>query len=551
MLYTLKFKIWSIVILGIILYGAIHFIQIKNNITTIAQKSFLPAKAALPEKTAEKNINSATLRTLFLKAQNFGSVRIIVEIKSQKVNNNSEKNIYFLELQKVVKSAQNQFLSTLSNIKRVRRYQYMPFLALEVDETALKIIETNPKVIGIYEDEILTPSLAESTAIINADDAWTLGNQGLGQAVAVIDTGVDSTHPFLSGKIVSEACYSENLCPGGEQEEIGPGTAQNCDVTKTTQCEHGTHLAGIIAGKNGFYSGKTLNGVAPGASLISIQVYSMYENKPEYCGSNAPCVVTFASDITFAFERVLEIALDENFGFTVVAANASLQSSTGYTSTSECDTKYPYWKTAFDNLRASNIASIISSGNSSYTDKISAPACVSSAISVGNTEDNDTVRANSNSASFLSLLAPGTSILSSIPGGSYGEKTGTSQAAPHVAGSFALLREMLPNATVNDILTFLKQNGVLITDSKNGITTPRIDVGAASQSCQITESSEWFIEKNCIMRQSFAPTEAVRVGPTGGIFIQNGTALDVDFVNTFLTIESGGKILIEPVGKIY
>ncbi|MBI2463847.1 S8 family serine peptidase [Candidatus Peregrinibacteria bacterium] len=546
MIHTLKLhKLWTLAILGIILYGGMYVVYKTKNATAIARKSVIEAK------TAEKNINNVLLQKLALKAQSTESVRIIIEIASQKTN--FAKNKYFSELQKAVKSAQDEFLSTFSNtnIQRIKRYRYMPFIALEVNAATLKTIATNPNVINIYEDEILTPSLSESIGIINADDAWTLGNQGAGQAVGIIDTGIDSTHPFLTGKIVSEACYSDNLCPGGGQEETGPGTAQNCDVTKTTQCEHGTHIAGIVAGKNGYYSGKTLNGVAPNANLISIQVYSMYENKPEYCGSDAPCVVTFSSDVTFGFERVLELALDENFGFSVVAVNGSLQSSTGYSTSSECDTKYSYWKTAFDNLRAANVAPIMSSGNNSYTDKISAPGCLSNAISVGNTENNDTVRASSNSAAFLSLLAPGTSILSSIPGGSYGEKTGTSQATPHVAGSWALIREMIPNASVNDVLTFLKQNGVLITDSKNGITTARIDVGAASQSCQITGTTEWFIEKNCILRQTLGPMGAVRVGPSGGIFIQDGAALDIDFVSASLTIEQGGKMLIEPLGKIY
>jgi serine protease len=131
-------------------------------------------------------------------------------------------------------------------------------------------------------------------------------------------------------------------------------------------------------------------------------------------------------------------------------------------------------------LRAANIATVVASGNEGFTDGLSEPACVSSAISVGNTTKSDTVNPNSNSASFLSLLAPGTSIVSSVPSfPGVAQLTGTSMAAPHVAGSFALLRQAKPSASVSEILAALQKTGVPIRDPRNGITQSRIDVEAA------------------------------------------------------------------------
>ena len=143
------------------------------------------------------------------------------------------------------------------------------------------------------------------------------------------------------------------------------------------------------------------------------------------------------------------------------------------------------------------IATIISAGNYGgllpITDGISRPACIQSAISVGATDDQDRVASFFNNASILSLLAPGTGtgkdlstnppgsgIYSSIPGGSYTDMSGTSMAAPHVAGAWALLRQARPAATVDQILDALQSTGVLITDEKRPhITKPRIQVDSA------------------------------------------------------------------------
>ena len=81
---------------------------------------------------------------------------------------------------------------------------------------------------------------------------------------------------------------------------------------------------------------------------------------------------------------------------------------------------------------------MIASGNSGTTNAISAPACISTAISVGATDKNDQVASYSNSAAILNLLAPGHSIKSAIPGTSYDFKSGTSMATPHVAAAWAV-----------------------------------------------------------------------------------------------------------------
>jgi subtilisin family serine protease len=153
-----------------------------------------------------------------------------------------------------------------------------------------------------------------------------------------------------------------------------------------------------------------------------------------------------------------------------------------YDSYCDSDSDQLATKAAIDTLRSVNIATVIASGNDGYSDGISAPACISSAVSVGSTTDADVVSSFSNVASFLSLLAPGSSITSSVPGVGYETWSGTSMAAPHVAGAWAVLKSKMPSASVSEILTSLQTSGVTVDDTRPGwfVTgMKRIQVDAA------------------------------------------------------------------------
>src|SRR5262249_26831189 len=113
---------------------------------------------------------------------------------------------------------------------------------------------------------------------------------------------------------------------------------------------------------------------------------------------------------------------------------------------------------------------------------VAAPGCITTAITVGNTTKSDTVNGSSDSAAVVDLLAPGTNITSSVPGGGFAQMTGTSMATPHVAGAFAALRSARNDLTVDQIETTLKTTGVSITDARNNLARPRIDLAAAVRS---------------------------------------------------------------------
>jgi subtilisin len=364
-------------------------------------------------------------------------------------------------------------LSRLPARARVPRpFQTVPFIALELTPEERAALALDPDVERVLDDVLLFPVLTDSAPLVEADQAWNAGFDGSGMVVAVLDTGVDTTHPFLAGKVVEEACYSktqpgvsETLCPSGLDQQIGFGAAVPCTLTN---CFHGTHVAGIAAGHDPLAT-EPIAGVARGASVFAIQVFTKVID-PASCGGVAPCIGAFSSDVIAGLERVYAVALGGTH--TIASVNMSLG---GNLFTSPCNNE-PY-KPIIDNLRSIGIATIVASGNSGIPFAITSPACISSAVSVGSTNKDDVVSTFSNGASFLSLLAPGESITSSVTGGTYSAVSGTSMATPHVAGAWAVLREAAPNASVAAILASLRSTGLPVRDDRflgSGPTIPRI-----------------------------------------------------------------------------
>jgi hypothetical protein len=350
----------------------------------------------------------------------------------------------------------------------LRQFETVPLLALEVGPDALAELEAAFSVDVIAEDRLRIPQLNDSVPLIEGDLAWANGFDGTGTVVAVLDTGVERLHTFLTGKVVEEACYSSNItgqsrtvCPNGQTSQTGTNSARPCTLEG---CFHGTHVAGVVAGKG--TGSVTFSGVAKGAQLMAIQVFSRITSAT-LCGGFAPCLGAWESDIIKGLERVYQRRTARNF----VAANLSLG---GDLFTEPCATDIH--KPIIDNLRAARIATIVASGNDGSTNSIAAPACVPTAISVGSVGQNDEVSWFSNVAPFLTMFAPGEAVTSALQGGGFISADGTSAATPHVAGAWAVLRQAAPNATVDQILDAVVTTGLPVTEAISGVTKPRIRV---------------------------------------------------------------------------
>jgi subtilisin family serine protease len=397
-----------------------------------------------------------------------GSVtRVIVELRTSRVHVPEGH----LAGQAAVAAQRQDIASTRARVlarlqgtphRVVHEYSTVPFLALEIGDPALRALEAGLfDVVRVVEDTVGVPQLAQSGPLVQADQAWARGFDGRGLTVAVLDMGVESSHPFLSGKVVEEACFSVyGQCPNGQTTQTGPGSGAPCPAAG---CYHGTHVAGIAAG-NGDTAGVTFSGVAKGASLMSVQVFNNVNGS----------LYTYWSDLMAALEYVYSLRDSHQFA----SVNMSLGTlNDKHTTYCDGDTLKP----AIDNLRSVGIATVAAAMNFGYVDGMASPACISSVISVAATDKSDVIASFTDVASFTSLFAPGVSIYSSITGGGFGSLSGTSMSTPHVAGAWAVLKQASPAASVSAVLGALQDTGLPITDTRPGgtVTRPRIRIAAA------------------------------------------------------------------------
>jgi subtilisin family serine protease len=439
-----------------------------------------------------------TFNKMQLMAEKNGSVRIIIGLRGSFVPEGqlteSQTIIQRTHIAAMQSAVLNKVESLGKNQTNIKRFAIIPFMAVEANPAELERLGKLVEVSSIEEDHIAKSADTQSTDLLGVPNVWSSNYTGSGQTIAILDSGVDGTHPFLIGKVVSESCYSSNTtadgatsaCPGGVTQSTAVGSAMPYGgACPAGSCDHGTVVAGIAAGTN-----STFSGVAKGASLIAIQVFSIF-NSVTNCGSSSPCTLTYASDQILGMQQVYALRNK----YQIAAINLSLGSGK-YSSQSTCDSENGSMKAIIDTLRSVNIPTIAASGNSGFTNSMAAPACISSAISVGATFDRagysnncagndlgisavDDILCESDSTLFLNLLAPGAEITSSIPGGEYEAWYGTSMAVPQVTGAWALMKQKNNNLSISSGLNALTATGVQIKDARNNISKPRIQIDQA------------------------------------------------------------------------
>jgi len=297
------------------------------------------------------------------------------------------------------------------------------------DPSELVAIEALREVVRV-EPERFLEAASPSLALIEQPAALARGADGRGLAVAVIDTGVDFTHPDVGG------CTAAGMnCPVAFTRDFAPD-----DGSRDEARRHGTNVAAIV------------RSVAPAVRILALDVFQ---------GTTASSLhVTAALDWTLA----------ERATYGIVAANLSL----GYGAfTSPCASEV--LAVVLQRVRDGGVVPVVATGNSGYLNAIASPACAPAAVSVGAVDTSNVVASFSNSSTFTTLLAPGVAV-----GGGGVVMSGTSQAAPHVAGATAALRTAHADDSVSDAIARLVGTGVMTTDARNGLRLPRLNVDAAT-----------------------------------------------------------------------
>ena len=280
---------------------------------------------------------------------------------------------------------------------------------------------------------------------ISADKPYDLGFKGQGTYIVILDTGIQSDHPFFQDRVAIEACFAAK-CPNGTNTMIGIGAAKPVHW-------HGTHVAGIAAG----YSSATMHGIAPEAKIIAVNVF-------DATGA------AYDSDIVRAL-RWIESISDQ---YNIAAINMSLGTSNTFTGT--CDNYIPSMTLAIKDLKDKNIPTVIAAGNS-YSYGMSSPACISYSVSVAATyKTNDTVTDYSNINEYTTIAAPGSAINSSKTGSSYGTASGTSMATPVVVGAFAVYRSKYGIQSVDTVVSQFKSSGKPARDNFTQLVVQRLDL---------------------------------------------------------------------------
>ena len=387
-------------------------------------------------------------------------------------------------LRNAIETSADRLLSALQGTSFTlnNRYTSIPFLALRVSPAALDVLRRSPEVAGIEEDVATRliaprpetppveakdlPKLDGTVNLVGAATAWSWGFTGSGWYVAILDTGIRSTHQFFAGKSIVEACFAKGQdgvggagdCPNGQSTQTGTGSAAH-HPSNYDGFDHGTHVAGIAAGKSG-----SLAGIAKDASIIAVQVFS--KMSAAACDDPAPCVTSWSSDTLAALDWVYSV----RGSYRVASANLSLGGGR-YSSACDSDSR----RSAVEALRNAGIATAIAAGNDGWCGSVSSPGCISSAVGVGASTDADNQSSFSNwHPSLVRLFAPGSSIYSSTgtSNTSYASWSGTSMATPHVAGAWALMKQVVSNGSVTDFLNAFRTTGVNLTSTCDSRRTP-------------------------------------------------------------------------------
>ncbi|WP_162801954.1 S8 family serine peptidase [Ornithinimicrobium murale] len=300
-----------------------------------------------------------------------------------------------------------------------------------------------PGISAVHLDGMVEASLADSVPQVGAPEAWDRGIDGTGVTVAVLDSGVDLTHPDLADVVVE----STSFVPGEEVTDVHG---------------HGTHVASTVAG-SGAASDGTQVGVAPGADLVIGKVLA-----DDGFGQE--------SWIIDAMEWAAEEAdvVNMSLGTTEASDGTDPMAQALQTISEETDTLF-----------------VVAAGNTGTVSGIGSPGAAEVALTVGAVDGADARTWFTSMGPRLGdglvkpdLSAPGADVLAARSQASAGEgwytpMDGTSMASPHIAGAAALLLQDNPDLSREELKNRLMSSSAPLSEGPFRLGAGRLDVPAA------------------------------------------------------------------------
>jgi len=402
-----------------------------------------------------------------------------------------------------IANRQSSVLSTLSSSEFTLRHRFenQAGFSGEVTTAGLNKLLSNSLVAHVEPVRKLKKMLAQSIPLASAMEVRQTYN-GADIAIAIVDTGVDYTHPMLGN-----GTFPNNKIIGGY--DFADGDADPIPGGVTDGTAHGTACAGIAAGDLGNV-GDYIGGVAYGAKIYALKATADDDDG------------FWDDDTLAAWDWCVTHRNDDPVNPIMIISNSWGMPDLPFDDAKDADIYAPAMTIAADTAVSAGITILAASGNDGFAgDGISWPSAMSDVISVGAVYDTtDQVTEYSNTADNLDILAPAdpmyTTDIVGEPGYDAGDYNptfaGTSSACPFAAGivadlQAAALDKIGSYLSPNEVRHILITTGVPVTDTKVAITKPRVDLGSAILA--MSYGPPIYIEEGCTLngREPAGPEE--------------------------------------------